>query len=465
MVTKGEDFSKWYGEVIDKAGLRDKRYPVKGMDVWTPYGWSAMTLVDNLMRREMARTGHGEVNFPLLIPETEFRKEAEHIRGFEDEVYWVTHAGKNPLDIRLCLRPTSETAMYPVFALWIRSHADLPLKVFQIVSTFRYDTKQTRTFLRVREIHFFESHTAHVDADDAERQIHEDLEVMERLGRELCVPYLIMRRPEWDKFPGAHYSLAADAYAPTGRTLQVATMHHYRDNFARAYDITYEAPDGSRQFVHQTTYGMSERLLGAIVAVHGDDKGIVLPPAVAPIQVVVVPIPEKGRQDVILDEARKLAAELGEHVRVKYDDRDVRPGAKFYEWEAKGVPLRAELGLRDLGDGVVTLARRDMDGRSTVPRAGVVDAVRSLLNEIQKDLYARAERELRTHIFDITAPEEAREAINRFGWCGSESCGLQVEADTGMSLLGTPFLKEPYSGSCIVCGKPTDTPAYLARTY
>ncbi|HYS72229.1 MAG TPA: proline--tRNA ligase [Thermoplasmata archaeon] len=465
MVTKSEDFNEWYNEVVERANLTDKRYPVKGMNVWTPYGWDVMTRIDGLMRREMGRTGHQEVHFPLLIPETEFAKEAEHIRGFADEVYWVTRAGKNELDIPMCLRPTSETAMYPIFALWIRSHADLPLKTFQIVSTFRYDTKQTRAFLRVREIHFFEAHTCHVDDADAERQVREDLGVMEILGRDLCLPYLVNRRPEWDKFPGAHYSLAADAWTPGLRVLQIATFHHYRDNFAKAYNVTYEAEDGSRAFVHQTTYGMSERLLGAIVAIHGDDKGVAIPPAVAPVQVVIVPIPEKGRQEAILEEARGLAAELGEHVRVKVDDRDLRPGAKFYEWEARGVPLRLELGPRDLAGGVVTAARRDASERTTIPRADVVAVVRDLLQRIQKELYARAERDLRAHIVDIATPEEARDAINRFAWCGGEDCGHQVERDTGMSLLGTPFEKEPIEGTCIVCGKPATTPAYLARTY
>jgi len=465
MATKAGDFNEWYNEVVDRAGLRDKRYPVKGMDVWTPYGWAAMTRIDNLMRAEMERTGHGEVNFPLLVPETEFRKEGEHIRGFEDEVYWVTRAGKNELDIPLCLRPTSETAMYPIFALWIRSHADLPLKVFQIVSTFRYDTKQTRTFLRVREIHFFEAHTAHVDEADAERQIREDLEIMDRLCRDLCVPYLVNRRPDWDKFPGAHYSLAADAYTPSGRTLQVGTFHHYRDNFAKAFNVTYEAEDGTRKFAHQTTYGMSERLLGAIVAIHGDDKGVVLPPAIAPVQVVVVPIPEKGRQEVILEEARRLAADLGQHARVKLDERDVRPGAKFYEWESKGVPLRVELGPRDLAQGVVTLSRRDQEGRTTVGRNDAATAVRDILNQIQRDLYERAAKDLREHVVDIAAPKEAREIINRLAWCGEESCGKQVETDTGMSLLGTPYPPVPYDGKCISCGKPAVTAAYLARTY
>ena len=217
--------------------------------------------------------------------------------------------------------------------------------------------------------------------------------------------------------------------------------------------------------MHQTTYGMSERLLGAIVAIHGDDKGVVLPPTVAPVQVVVVPIPEKGRQGVILEEAKRLAAELGDHARVELDARDLRPGAKFYEWEAKGVPLRLELGPRDLAGGVVTAARREASGRTTIPRGEVVEGVRKLLREIQGDMYARAERLLREGIVDIAAPEEARESINRIGWCGGDDCGHQIEADTGMSLLGTPYPPEPFEGTCITCGKPAEARAYLARTY
>src|SRR5437867_1852963 len=263
---KDEDFSEWYASVIEKAELRDKRYPIKGMDVWLPYGWAIMKRIDQAWREEFDATGHREVNFPLLIPETEFKKEADHVKGFESDVYWVTHGGLNPLDIRLVLRPTSETAMYPMFALWIRSHADLPLKVYQIVSTFRYETKMTRTFLRVREIHFFESHTAHATFEDAQQQIQEDLQIHERLMRRFCLPYIVSKRPDWDKFPGADYSLGADTLLPSGRTLQIATFHQYKDNFSTVYDVKYEDAEGARRYVHQTTDGMSERLVGAVVA-------------------------------------------------------------------------------------------------------------------------------------------------------------------------------------------------------
>ena len=201
---KDEEFSEWYNSVIERAELSDKRYPIKGMNVWRPYGWAIMKLIDQAMREEFDSTGHGEVNFPVLIPETEFQKEADHVKGFEGDVFWVTRGGLNELDVRLVLRPTSETAMYPMFRLWIRSHADLPLKVYQIVPVFRYETKMTRTFMRVREIHFFEAHTAHATYEDAEQQIQEDLQINERIMRLLCLPYLISRRPDWDKFPGAY---------------------------------------------------------------------------------------------------------------------------------------------------------------------------------------------------------------------------------------------------------------------
>ncbi|MFQ5986557.1 MAG: aminoacyl--tRNA ligase-related protein, partial [Thermoplasmata archaeon] len=239
---KTANFAEWYLEAIDNAGIVDRRYPVKGMYVWTPYGRKAMRLLNGHMHTEMVRTGHDEVQFPVLVPETQFQKEADHIKGFGAHVYWVTHGGLNPLDVRLLLRPTSESAMYSLFSLWVRAHTDLPLKLYQIVPVFRYETKQTRTFLRVRELSFFfESHTAHEDFEGSEAQIRENLGIWERLARKYAMPALLVKRPDWDKFAGAYYTVAADAYvAETGRALQVAGIHQYRDNFARVYDVTFE---------------------------------------------------------------------------------------------------------------------------------------------------------------------------------------------------------------------------------
>ena len=335
---KEEDFSEWYNGLIERAELADKRYPIKGMNVWRPYGWGIMKLIDHALREEFDVTGHEEVQFPVLVPETEFEKEAQHVKGFEEDVFWVTRGGSNELDVKLVLRPTSETAMYPMFKLWIRSHADLPLKVYQIVPVFRYETKMTRTFMRVREIHFFEAHTAHATFEDAEQQIREDLQINERVMRLVALPYLVTVRPDWDKFPGAHYSLGSDTLMPSGRSLQLATFHQYKDNFAKVYEITFEDASGGHAYVHQTTDGMSERILGAILATHGDEKGIVLPPAVAPVQAVVVPVLEKGRQEEMQREAQRLFLELRERMRVSLDNRDLRPGEKYYHWEARGVP-------------------------------------------------------------------------------------------------------------------------------
>lgn len=465
-MSKKEDFSQWYPEVIEKANLSDKRYPIKGMNVWTPYGWKAMRLIDSFIRREFDATGHEEVYFPLLIPEDQFQKEADHIKGFEEWVYWVTHAGTTELDVRLLLRPTSETAMYPVFALWIRSHADLPLKVYQIANVFRYETKQTRTFMRVREIHFFESHTCHDSFEDAEKQIQENVQIMERLGREYCLPYILCKRPDWDKFAGAFYSIGIDSLMPTGRALQLGSIHQYKTNFSKAYGITYEDENGEHRYVYQTTFGMAERLLGAVIAIHGDDRGVLFPPQIAPIQVVIIPILAKGAKAEVMDQCNEVFHELKDAgVRVHLDDRDLRPGNKFYHWEAKGVPLRIEIGRQDIRAGVVTAVRRDKMTRDLIQRKQMVSKVKELLSQIQKDLHARAEEEMRENIVLIKSLEEVRSGIMMMGWCGAENCGHEIEDQTGLSILGEPVGHEEFKGKCIICGKDTTTPTCAAKTY
>ncbi|MFZ1024525.1 MAG: aminoacyl--tRNA ligase-related protein, partial [Thermoplasmata archaeon] len=267
---KGRAFFDWYLAVVDAAQLTDKRFPVKGMNVWTPYGFQARRRLDEILIREIEATGSKAVEFPTLIPATEFQKEKDHIKGFDAEVYWVTRGGLTELDVPLVLRPTSETAMYPIFHLWVRSHKDLPLNVYQIVNTFRYETKSTRPFIRVREIHFFEEHTCQPDEGAADDRVRSNLRAFRAMADAMALPYMALRRPEWDKFPGAYYSVAFDSPVGGRRTLQLGTSHHYRENFSRPYEIQYEAADGSQRFVCQTTFGLSERLLGAVVAVHGD---------------------------------------------------------------------------------------------------------------------------------------------------------------------------------------------------
>ena len=354
------------------AEIVDNRYPVKGMCVWFPFGFAIKKNVYGIIR-ELLDPDHQETQFPLMIPENEFMKEAQHIKGFEDEVYWVTHGGTSPLEVKLALRPTSETAIYPMFKLWIRSHADLPLRIYQIVNTFRYETKHTRPLIRLREITSFkEAHTVHATWEEAAEQVEVAIQRYSEFYHRLAIPFLVSRRPSWDKFPGADYTTAIDVIMPDGKTLQVGTAHHLGSTFAKTYEITYEAEDGEQKLVYQTCYGISERCIAALISVHGDDKGLVLPWCVAPTQVVIVPI-LLGDKEKVLEVCQESAepALAAAGVRVQLDTSDERPGAKFYKWEMKGVPIRLEVGPRDIEKGVVTLVRRD-GIKKAVPMEGLV---------------------------------------------------------------------------------------------
>ncbi|MDG6228848.1 MAG: proline--tRNA ligase [Candidatus Thermoplasmatota archaeon] len=469
-VKKDDDFNEWYNEIVELADLCDKRYPIKGMNVWRPYGWKLMSHVDNLIREEMNRSDHQEVCFPLCIPETLFQKEADHIEGFGSEVYWITHAGHSKLEERWLLRPTSETAMYPIFSLWIRSHADLPLKTYQIVNTFRYETKQTRAFIRVREIHFFEAHTCHVDFEDAERQVKEDKDIATTLLKRLCLPFIFNKRPEWDKFAGAHYTISIDVLMPSNRTLQLGSIHQYKDNFSKPYDITYEAEDGSHKHCHQTTYGMSERLLGAIVGIHGDNKGLVLPPAVAPQQVVIIPIIFKGKEEMVLQTCETVAMILkSHHLRVFVDKRDITPGNKYYEWELKGVPLRIEIGPRDVQNDQLVVVPRDTSEKFVVSLSDIEVQLPKALDDLNERLYEKAQNIITGNMHYVTSIEEAKElkGIVVLPWCGTDACALDVENILEGNTLGEPLeIDETVKQHrCPVCGSSAIKWMRFARSY
>ena len=490
------EFNKWYPAIVEIADLVDKRYPIKGMDVWKPYGLTAMGLIDSLARREMSRTGHHEHRFPLLVPEDLLDKENklvsilkaaresgvdpselrfdEEASGFKKEVYWVTHGGENKLEMPMFLRPTSETPMYTMFSLWVRSHADLPLKTFQIVNTFRYETKQTRSFIRVREIHFFEAHTVHADQTGADEQIEEDAEMVQRIMHDLCLPSLVSKRPVWDTFPGAWYTMAADVVMPNGRTLQVATYHHYKDQWANAFDLSYEDPEGNTKPCHQTTFGMSERLLGAVVGMHGDDKGLILPPAIAPIQVVVLPIAAHADSNVE-PAAQALAERLSASgIRVELDTRDVRPGVKHYDWEIKGVPIRLELGPRDLSAGNVVLTLRT----GSKFEISIEEAEKSVLESLEglaEDLRQRAKSLVSDKVqpfpFDNLDYDDSQESsiengiVYQIAFQGNDSDAEFLEKKTGLTLLGECVDEFPEERNCIITGKATKKMQHIARMY
>ncbi len=465
---KTDDFNEWYNEIVELADLCDKRYPIKGMNVWRPYGWKLMGYVDNLIRDEMTQTNHQEVYFPMLIPESAFKKEEEHIEGFGSEVYWITHAGLNELEERWLLRPTSETAMYPIFSLWVRSHADLPLKTYQIVNTFRYETKQTRAFIRVREIHFFEAHTCHVDFKDAEKQIKEDKEIATRLFEKLCLPFILSKRPEWDKFAGAFYTISIDVLMPSLRTLQLGSIHQYRDNFSKPYEISYETGDGKHNYCHQTTYGMSERILGALVGIHGDNKGLAMPPEVAPIQAVVIPIIFKGKEKTVNDACNALCDKLKrENIRAFIDKRDITPGNKYYEWELKGIPIRIEIGPKDVEKKQITLVRRDTGEKKSIPQDLSVKKIKEEFGNISKELYKKAKKILEGNMHRVKTVEEAKDlkGIIELPWCGTEDCAMEIENILEGNTLGEPIKDADCKHPCPICGKPAKTWMRYAKTY
>jgi prolyl-tRNA synthetase len=467
-----EDFSAWYNEILWRAEIMDVRYPVKGLYVWYPYGFAIRKFVYQRLRDLLDRD-HQETLFPLLIPEQEFMKEAEHIKGFEDEVYWVTHGGTTPLDIKLALRPTSETAIYPMYALWVRSHADLPLKYYQIVNTFRYETKQTRPLIRLREITSFkEAHTVHATWEEASEQVEEAIRLYCEFYNGLCIPTLVSKRPDWDKFPGADYTIAVDAIMPNGKTLQIGTVHHLGDHFSRTFNITYEDKNGEQKFGQQTCYGISERSIAALISIHGDDKGLVLPPAVATLQIVIVPITIGKRHEDVMTAARKLHTELtAAGFRVKLDNREMRPGAKYYWWELRGVPLRLELGPRDLDSGKVMAVDR-IGNKMPIDLSTVKEEVPRLLSEITEALRTRAEDHTRSRLYSASSLDVLKVVLDegKVGvvyWCQEKRCGDKIEEDTNASILGTNVRSQyvpETEGICIGCGNP-GKPTLVGRAY
>jgi prolyl-tRNA synthetase len=457
---KASAFIDWYLAVVEEAGLSDKRYGVKGMNVWTPYGFAARRALDQVIVRALEASGSQAVEFPALIPQPEFQKEKEHIKGFDAEVYWVTKGGESTLDIPLVLRPTSETAMYPTFATWVRSHRDLPLNLYQIVNTWRYETKTTRPFIRVREIHFIEEHTCQLDEAAATARVQANLASFAEMAAAYALPYVPTRRPDWDKFAGAFYSIALDIPLPQGRTLQIGSVHHYRENFSRPFGIQYETAAGGQQFVHQTTFGLSERLIGAILAVHGDAKGAVFPSSVAPYQVVVVPILAAQGADAVRAFAQRVVADLrAAGLRVHLDDSDGRPGAKYYHWELRGVPVRLEIGRREAERGAVSWSDR-LGRKGTAGPEGMVRDVGAALKAFDDALAARAAEAFAQAYAPAATLGDLKESdqVRIVSWCGDEACGHAIETAIDGALLGTPEGEFPLAkeapGPCIgECGR------------
>ena len=469
---RSEDFSRWYTDVIRRAELADYS-PVKGSMVIRPYGYAIWELMQASLDARLKATGHVNAYFPLFIPESLLRKESDHVEGFAPQVAWVTRGGDEELEEPLIVRPTSEAIIGTMYAKWIKSWRDLPLLINQWANVVRWE-KVTRLFLRTTEFLWQEGHTAHETEAEAEDEALRMLGVYKEFAEtELAMPALEGRKSESEKFAGAQHTYSIEALMGDGRALQAGTSHMLGQNFAKVFDIKFQARDKSLQHAWQTSWGMTTRLIGAVIMIHGDDSGLILPPRVAPHQVVIVPIPRGNWQETVLPKARDIAdALIASGVRVLLDDRDVyTPGWKYAEWEMRGVPLRLEIGPKDIEKSQVMLVRRDTREKLPTPLDGLGARVSELLATIQTELLERASTFRDDHTTQVTSREEFDELFQeRPGfviapWCGGVDCEAAIKTATQATIRNIALDPHPPSGPCIECGQPGQTDVYFAKSY
>jgi prolyl-tRNA synthetase len=470
---KNEDFSEWYTQVVLKAGLADYA-PVKGFIVMRPYGYAIWESIRDILDIKLKETGHQNGFLPVLIPESLLSKEEDHFAGFTPEVFWVTKAGNSDIGERLALRPTSETLAYSVFAKWITSYRDLPLKINFWNTALRAEIKATKPFIRTSEFLWQEGHTVHGSEEEAELEVMSILDIYKELVEGyLAVPVVRGLKSDSEKFVGAKYTTTLEALMPDGKALQMGTSHNLAQNFSKPFEIKYLGKDTKEHFAWQTSWGVSWRLIGALIMVHGDDKGLVLPPHVAPIQVVIVPIHKDKDAKLVKDEASEIESELKRvGIRAYVDGRDeYTSGWKFNEWEMKGVPLRINLGPRDIEKGQAEFVMRDTKEKIQADRTKLVDTANSLLSKIQDRLLLRARAFLDENISRPTSYGEFKSIIDRkggfvmAGWCGREECEGKIKQDTGSDIRVMPFDQNDRPEKCIYCGLDSKKAALFARAY
>ncbi len=472
--TQSSDFPAWYGEVVRRAGLAENT-AVRGAMAIKPYGYAIWEAIQRELDQRIKATGHENIYLPLFVPVSMLAREGELVEGFAPEIAVVTEAGGRRLEEPLAVRPTSEAVIWATYARWLNSYRDLPLLYNQWANAVRWELRP-RLFLRTSEFLWQEGHTAHETEQEA---VAEALTILhdvyaDTIENVLAIPVLRGRKSESERFPGAVETYTLEALMRDGKALQVATSHYLGQGFARAFDVRYTARDGSEQHPYATSWGATTRLVGGIVMAHGDDRGLRLPPRVAPQQVVIVPIVRDDDRTVVLEAASALADELRvSGTRVRVDDRpEHRPGFKFNEWELKGAPLRVELGARDLAAAAVTTVRRDTGEKQQIPMAGAADAVRELLADVQATLLQdgreeRAQRTLRdpAGYHELIAYLREARGFAEAPWCGGSECEARVKADSSATIRSLPLEDGPGSGVCICCGRPAVTEAAWAQAY
>lgn len=465
----GEDFARWYTDVITKTEMVDYA-PVKGFMVIRPYGYALWENIQAAFDKRFKETGHKNMYFPLLIPESFLNKEKEHVEGFAPEVAWVTHGGNNELTERLCIRPTSETIICSMYAKWLNSYRQLPFLYNQWANVVRWE-KTTRPFLRTSEFLWQEGHTVHETFDEAQEETMRMIDIYREICEDwLAIPVVVGQKSEKEKFAGAYATYTIEALMHDGQALQSGTSHNLGDHFAKAFGMKFLSREEKEEYAYSTSWGVSTRLIGGLIMVHGDDYGLKMPPRVAPTQVVIIPI--AMHKEGVLEAASKIKEDL-KGLRVELDDdASQRPGWKFNQWEMKGVPVRIEIGPKDIENGQCVLARRDTSEKITVALDEVAEKVNELLEDIQKNMFETALKHREEHTVNAKDMDEFKEkqakalGFVRAMWCGSRECEDKIKEETGATLRCMPFEQTDIgSDTCVCCGKKADKLAYFARAY
>lgn len=471
--SKKDDFSEWYTQVVLKAQLADYA-PVKGLIVLRPDGYAIWESIRATLDNKFKKTGHRNGFLPVLIPESLLGKEKDHFAGFNPEVFWVTHSGENEIGDRLALRPTSETLAYSLYSKWVQSWRDLPLKINFWNTALRAEIKSTKPFLRTSEFLWQEGHTVHATSEEAEKEVLDILEIYKNtVEEELAIPVITGKKSDKEKFVGAVYTTTMESIMPDGKALQMGTSHFLGQNFSKPFEVKFLDTNNAERYAWQTSWGVSWRLIGATIMVHGDDKGLVLPPKIAPIQIVIVPIyysdkdSERVRQKA--DEVENIILSKG--IRVHVDRRDeLTPGFKYNEWEMRGVPLRIEIGPKDLDKQKVTVARRHTKQKSDLPLDRVDSDIEQILQQVQDEMFAAAKKMLEektASVSDYSAfkSELERGCLIKTAWCGNTACEEKIKEETMADIRVIPFGSENHGGKCIYCGEQSKTDAIFGRAY
>ena len=472
-VKKSEDFNEWYNQIVLKADMIDYS-SVSGCIVFKPNSYSIWEKIQKIFDDKIKKSGHKNCYFPMFIPESLLKKEAEHVEGFNPEVAWVTRAGDTDLNEKLAIRPTSETIMYESYAKWIRSWRDLPLLLNQWNSVVRWEFKHAKPFIRTREFLWQEGHTAHATREDAEREVMQQLfEYVDLIENFMAIPVIAGKKTDKEKFAGADYTTTVEAFMPDGKALQMGTSHLLGQNFAKVFGIKFLDRDEKEKYAWQTSWGLSTRTIGAIVMAHGDDKGLVLPPKIAPVHIVVVPIVFKENKEKIIAKSKEIVKKLkAKNYNVELDDRDgYTPGWKFNEWELKGAPLRIEIGPKDVEADQLVLVRRDNNEKATIKTKDLEKKAEQTLNDIQDSLFKKAKEYLTKSIIEVHNFNDFLNTIKnkkmaKALFCGKDECEGNIKDKTeGATCRCIPFEQKAAKGHCVQCGKEAKSWAVFGKGY